>query len=1070
VPTAQAERSTWPEQALKIKQTDEVELAPTRCVKLKMGRYHLLRKLGEGGMGAVYEAYDPELGRKTAIKVLHPSDNHDDSDSLEQQNRARLLREAKNLAKLSHPNIVSIFDVGLLDDRSVFVTMEYVRGQTLRQVIEAASLSWQRAVEYVLQSAQGLSAAHAAGLLHRDFKPENVILDESGTIKVLDFGLSVSALATNASLSDALSVSNGSTHPSHASARSESGLAGQQITGAGVFAGTPGYMAPEQMCGQELDARTDLFALCCVAFELLTGKRPFPSRPIEDRLLAIAASRLKWPRHVPRWLRVAVARGLAHDPNTRGTSIQAWSDSIREHLARQRRRKTWILSTLASTIPIGAALNWPQYSDVPIDPECRDPTPQIDSIWNDSARSTLKDSFAATNLGVAVELAIRAGQALDQWRTAWIDAANHLCPKVRESLALENIDATLREQGRACLNESRAEVEVLLSVWKTPSSEQIIESNQAIATLSKPRDCANEEALRIRRPLPLDAGQRAYVLAQRTKMKAAQVQIEMADFDGAQRTLQSVQRTYNGEIDLDVHSEFTFASADLQFNAANRGFLPGISLYRGNLWAIAANNSRLEARILESIWYSRVYRGGLQDESEDLLREQESSVRRAGTPPTIAAQLFRNRAIWSSIQGDLDQAKAFFLQSLAQIQSEFGANSVEESLVFDSLGYVELLRDNFVGAEEYFRRVENIQRAYLPPGHPSRTRTTCILSEIQNMDNRLSESIEGVARGWQECIEAQIPGELCAEIEQVYATTAALRGELSTSVQVATHVAAIEFEIGRRVNPINPYMVAELSATLRQRGELQSALAMLETGLQKVRDEGQVHPNAIAFTLILAVNAAIANSRFERAALLLGELQAQLAQSNEEGDVVRSNFYFASAILKQSQRDFSGAIEDHETVIALEYDLNSSPQTRSQQYLEFSNSLLAYGDLLQAEYYASLAFQMHQVADGLLPHLAFPFHETLARVALAQQRYGDALSEIELAHRVFDPVQVLSNRLAPLVFTEAQARWAIDHSARSREVARELARRALAEYEDWDAGADDKIAQIKKWLRVHGPY
>ena len=232
--------------------------APTRSEgKLvrgaQVGRYVVLDLVGEGAMGQVYAAYDPVLDRKVAIKLLHPL-----VEGAEAQER--LLREAKSLARVAHPNLVGVHDAGAFRD-SVFIAMEFVEGQTLRAWLQPRTRNQREVLDAFLQAGRGLAAAHAAGLVHRDFKPENVLVGRDGRVRVSDFGLArdvaepsrPAELAPDAALLETPKLQ----------------------TATGALVGTPAYMAPEQLAGRRADARADQFSFAVALYEGLSGQRPF---------------------------------------------------------------------------------------------------------------------------------------------------------------------------------------------------------------------------------------------------------------------------------------------------------------------------------------------------------------------------------------------------------------------------------------------------------------------------------------------------------------------------------------------------------------------------------------------------------------------------------------------------------------------------------------------------------------------------------------------------------------------------------------------------------------------------
>jgi hypothetical protein len=227
----------------------------------KIGQYRVVRELGRGGMGVVYEALDERLERSVALKVLSPELSHDSGF------RARFLREARVAAAINHPNIVTVHELGETEGK-LFIAMALVHGRSLRALLQNGPLSLGEALRLGEQIAGALSAAHAAGVVHRDLKPENVIVTESGEVRLLDFGIAKALVQTPL--------------PVDAEARTEAHAA----THAGQVLGTPGYMAPEQALGAEVDARVDVFAFGVLLYEMIAGRPAFGGLPSE-RLAAV---------------------------------------------------------------------------------------------------------------------------------------------------------------------------------------------------------------------------------------------------------------------------------------------------------------------------------------------------------------------------------------------------------------------------------------------------------------------------------------------------------------------------------------------------------------------------------------------------------------------------------------------------------------------------------------------------------------------------------------------------------------------------------------------------------------
>ena len=308
----------------------------------RVGRYAVLRRLGAGGMGVVYVAYDEELGRKIALKLVHPG--HHDPDA-----SARSRREAQALARLSHPNVVQVYEVGEYQGQ-VYLAMEFIPGHTLRAWQAAAPRSWQATVAMYLQAGRGLAAAHRSGLVHRDFKPENVLVgDDDQRPRVLDFGLAripgstTDLSAKPADLSAKPAPSDLSQEPSNLSPEPSDPA---RLTTPGAVLGTPAYMAPEQLDGADADPRSDLFSFCTALHEALHGVRPFAGATRTALRAAIARDAPARPRagELPTWLQRIVERGLAADPAERWPAMDPLLAALARDPTRWRRRAALALA------------------------------------------------------------------------------------------------------------------------------------------------------------------------------------------------------------------------------------------------------------------------------------------------------------------------------------------------------------------------------------------------------------------------------------------------------------------------------------------------------------------------------------------------------------------------------------------------------------------------------------------------------------------------------------------------------------------------------------------------------
>ncbi|HUH01882.1 MAG TPA: serine/threonine-protein kinase, partial [Kofleriaceae bacterium] len=330
----------------------------------QLGRYMIVDVLGTGAMGLVYEAYDPTLHRRVAIKVLRPG---------AEMPRDRLVREARALARLAHPNVVTVYEVGDAGD-AVFVAMELVDGESLRAWMQARPRTASEVREVFAQAAAGLAAAHAADLVHRDVKPDNIIVGGDGRVRVTDFGLARAGGTREAAVLD------------------EDLALDRTISRTGAVLGTPAYMAPEQLRGEDADARSDQFGLCVAMFEALYGERPFAGDDVpalRERVLAGRPAPAPAEARVPRWLDAAVRRGISLDPAHRFSSLAAFEHELRRD---RRGAQRWLLGGAAGAV-VAASLGFVllRGGDGPppaLDP-CAGSEPAFAAVWSHERRAAV---------------------------------------------------------------------------------------------------------------------------------------------------------------------------------------------------------------------------------------------------------------------------------------------------------------------------------------------------------------------------------------------------------------------------------------------------------------------------------------------------------------------------------------------------------------------------------------------------------------------------------------------------------------------------------------------------------
>ncbi|MEX1365496.1 MAG: serine/threonine-protein kinase, partial [Nannocystaceae bacterium] len=385
---------------------------------VSIGRFKVLETVGSGGMGVVYAAYDEELDRRVAVKLLRSRPGEGDSIG-----RSRLLREAQALAKLSHPHVVQVYEAGTFDDH-VFVAMEFLSGLTMRAWLLEQPRPWRDVLTHFIAAGQGLAAAHRTGVIHRDFKPANLLFGADGRIRVVDFGLARAEgpvrAAAPAEGASAPREDPGDPFESTAIERGRSFAV--ELTQTGEIMGTPAYMSPEQACQERVDARSDQYSFCVALYEALFGRRPHQGRSPAEVLVAVAEGVvLPPPRNtrVPARVVRAIMRGLSAQPDQRFADMDALLAELRLDAGTRRR---WLgLGGLAAAALIATA----------IVTDDRDPCPSfedsIEQAWGSSQRAALQSALAASDAPGAAQVAEHVGAQLDAYASRWLGARHDVC-------------------------------------------------------------------------------------------------------------------------------------------------------------------------------------------------------------------------------------------------------------------------------------------------------------------------------------------------------------------------------------------------------------------------------------------------------------------------------------------------------------------------------------------------------------------------------------------------------------------------------------------------------------------
>ncbi|CAN5757422.1 hypothetical protein BH11MYX2_BH11MYX2_23290 [soil metagenome] len=440
----------------------------------KLGRYEIRGVLGRGGMGVVYSAFDPDLDRNVAIKLLHPALAAEGDAAT-----ARLVREGRAIAKLAHPNVVAVFDVGT-HMGAVFIAMELVDGRSLDTWITAEPHPWREVVRVFLQAGDGLLAAHAAGLIHRDFKPANVLLGTDGRARVTDFGVA--------------RIDGAPRTPSHPRLGAAQDL---QLTRPGAMIGTPAYMSPEQLDGDEVDARADQFAFAVALYEALYQERPFEGSTLTELYDNVTREQVRAAppaSRVPVWLRAILLRGMRAARDARYPTLTALLDELRSTPAMRQRRvivgvgAIALCGVAAGVMLIGRAAHVPAV-------DCERQADDRLAEWR-AARSKLPVSDVLAPLD----------RHVDGWRATAIQ----LCRK-------PNPDSVLRGLEQSCLTSYIDMYDTLGVQLRAPSAGMLEMIGHHLTRSETPTRCPDHPRKSYPTPLPTDDIKRQQALVAREK-------------------------------------------------------------------------------------------------------------------------------------------------------------------------------------------------------------------------------------------------------------------------------------------------------------------------------------------------------------------------------------------------------------------------------------------------------------------------------------------------------------------------------------------------------------------------
>jgi len=658
----------------------------------QIGRYLVIEKIGHGGMGVVYSAYDPELDRKIAIKLLRVRFWHEDG-------QARARREAQALAQLEHPNVVTVYDVGHVGEQ-LFLAMELVDGVSLSAWLGAEPRTWKQVVRVMLDVGRGLQAAHDAGIVHRDVKPSNILVCGNGSARIVDFGV--------ASDADSKTAAQG--------AGDAEGATEVDV------AGTPAYMAPEQAEGQATP-RSDQFSFCVTLWEALYGYRPEARERDTDWLSSdssgeqappVARLRPHATTAAPRWLRRAVQRGLHADPDRRQPGMKAL---VAEITPPDTRARVALAATgLSVALAAGLALSLVG-AEAPDAARCEVGGTRIDQVWNDAARGRLARAFAATGRSYASETADKMSELLSRRSQTWRQTRREVC---RATWVLGEQSEKLLDRRMRCLDRRRGELSSLVELYTHDLNPAMIDhAVSAAASLPAAQECAgitDDVTLEPADPALRDAlaGLRAEVDRQTSLRLAGRAA------DAAELGVGVAARAADlGFAPVEAQSLIELAMAQ---SAAGRADEAETTLGRTAIAAAKAGDSRIAARTAVRLVYVVGYEQDRRTEGKLLQPLAEAAVLAADGSPEVRAELraelLTARGGMAVYEGDYAAAHDDMAAALALFEQAWGADDPRMGQPLNNLGVVSNFEEKYERSTRYLERAVDVWTRGLGPSHP----------------------------------------------------------------------------------------------------------------------------------------------------------------------------------------------------------------------------------------------------------------------------------------------------------------------------------------------------------------
>ncbi len=689
-----------------------------------VGRYLILERVGQGGMGTVYAAWDPDLGRRVAIKLLRTDKQHAEGRTVGQ---ARLLREAQAMARVTHSHVISVYDVGTLGE-GVFVAMEFVDGTTLKKWIKEKPHGWREVLDTFLAAGRGLAGAHSVGLVHRDFKPDNVLIGKDGRLRVTDFGL--------ARLAEEGAEPPRAALPAGAPVDESPDLA--QLTQEGHAVGTLMYMSPEQRRGEAPDARADQFSFCVALYWALFGVWPFDrqrssakdadyspasshkgtSRPSqrtgETRPVDPSTGAFEPPREVkvPAFIRKAILRGLAPDPKDRFPSMEALLGQL------EYRPRTLRLATSAAALVLlvgfGGYAWYVHQATARQALVCTGAEQKLAGIWDDPVRKQVTDALVATGNPQAADVAARVTKLLDGYTSRWVEASTEACRATR--LRGEQTEALLSLRV-VCLERRLKDVKAVTGVLASADAEVVTKATDTVSLLPSLQGCADVTSLSQVESPPDSPEARQEI----ERISSQVAQIKALSDAGRYKQAKEVAVAAIKEADAlgyrPLQAEALFYQGSVEARSGEA--VEGERHLTQALWAaLASHDDTVLTRAASTLLFAIGFNPKRLDEALRWSEFAKASLARMGGNEELEAELFNYLGVTYVRQDKNKEALAALQRALQLTEHALGPDHVRRANILGNIGNAYRQEGQFQEAVRAISEAISIRERVSGPNHP----------------------------------------------------------------------------------------------------------------------------------------------------------------------------------------------------------------------------------------------------------------------------------------------------------------------------------------------------------------